>query len=134
MAAAHTPPWRRRPIGLSGLLLALVALALQMAAIAIVPYASVAAGVDRLVAASICHSDSAAGDQGGAPAHHHMPDCAVCPLCQAIAHAGVALAAPWAGFAAPVLLAVRPYAMPPPRAPPGRALTAASARGPPAAF
>ena len=127
-------PPRRQPIGFIGLLLVSVALAMQLAATGVVPFATLAAGVDRLVAASICHADSAADDPGGAPVHRHVPECAVCPLCQVIAHAGVLLAAPGFGFAAPALLAFRSFAMPPARAPPGRAASATSARGPPARF
>jgi hypothetical protein len=120
------PGPRRLPAGLSGLLLALFALAMQLAASAVpIP------GVDGLPAVPICHSGGATND-GGAPARHHMPDCAVCPLCQAIGHAGVLLAAPLFGFVAPVVLAVRSFTLPPARAPPRRAVTAASARGPPA--
>jgi hypothetical protein len=123
-------PRRTRLPGLSGLLLAVVALVMQIAAASVVPFASPAANLDRLVAASICHSD--AGTQGGNPVRHHAPDCAVCPLCQAITHAGVLLAAPMAAFVGPVLLIARQFALPPSRAPPGRGTAAASARGPPA--
>ena len=124
------PRPRRLPAGLFGLLFAVFALTLQLAAASVVPFASVpAGGVDRLIAASICHG--AAGDDGGAPAPHHAPDCAVCPLCQAIAHAGVLLAAPVMLLTAPVLLAPRAFALPPARAPPGGGSFATSARGPP---
>jgi hypothetical protein len=115
-----------------GLLLALVALAMQVAAASIVPVAAPAAGLDRLLAASICHADGAATDQGHAPAPHHAPDCAVCPICQAIAHAGAILAAPMVAFVAPALVAVRVFALPPARAPPSIAASARFARGPPA--
>jgi len=121
------------PAGLSGLLLTLFALAMQLSAASIVPFAGLpAVGLDRLVAASICHGDGAATDHGGTPTQHHAPDCAVCPLCQAIAHAGALLAVPAVGFATPVLLLARAFALPPARAPPGRTATATSARGPPA--
>jgi hypothetical protein len=121
----------RTRLSLTGLLLAVVALTMQLAAASVVPFASPILGVDRLLAASICHADDAA-DHGGAPARHHAPDCAVCPLCQAISHAGALLVAPAAGFAVPMLLVARVFVLPLSHAPPGRAASAASARGPPA--
>ncbi len=120
---------RQLPAGLTGLLLALVALAMQLAVFGIVPTTGAAAGVDRLLATSICHTDTS--DQGNAPARHHAPDCAVCPLCQAIAHAGAILASPVAAFVAPVLFVSRAFAQPAARAPPSVAVSATSARGPP---
>jgi hypothetical protein len=120
----------RLPAGLSGLLLAVAALVMQLAAASVVPFA--APTIDRLVAVSICHGDGGATGSSDRPAHHHAPDCAVCPLCQAIAHAGVLLAAPTLAFAAPVALIAHAFVLPPARAPPGRAASAASARGPPA--
>jgi hypothetical protein len=131
-----TAPLRRltlsRTCALPGVLLALVALAMQLAAASVVPFAPAAAGLDRLVAASICHGDGAAWDHGNAPAPHHAPDCAVCPVCQVVAHAGPILATPLAVFAAPALFALRADSLPPSRAPPGAAISAHSARGPPA--
>jgi len=116
-----------------GLLVALFALAMQLSAASTVPFAGLpATGLDKFVAASICHSGAAADDHGGPPAQHHAPDCAVCPLCQAIAHAGVLLAAPLSGFAVPLTLVARTFELLPARAPPGRRATATSARGPPA--
>ncbi len=129
MTRALSSP-RHLPAGLNGLLLALVALAMQLAAFGIVPLSGAGIGVDRLLATSICHTD--AGDHGNAPAPHHAPDCAVCPLCQAIAHAGVILASPMAVFASPVLAVTRAFAQPPARAPPSLAASPATARGPPA--
>ena len=120
----------RVPAGLPGLLLAVVALAIQLAAASVMPFAPLAAaGVDRLVAASICHTS--AHDDGGTPAPRHAPDCAVCPLCHAIAHAGALLAAPAVVAAAPLLLAARAFALPASRAPPRATVSAPSARGPP---
>ncbi len=120
----------RVSLGLPGLVLAVVALAIQLAAASVMPFAPLAAsGVDRLVAASICHA--ANPDDGGAPAPRHAPDCAVCPLCHAIAHAGALLAAPAVVVAAPLLLVARAFALPTSRAPPPATLSAPSARGPP---
>ena len=121
---------RHLPAGLNGLLLALVALAMQLAAFGIVPFSGAGAGLDRLLATSICHTEAA--DHGNAPTPHHTPECAVCPLCQAIAHAGVILASPVAPFVAPVLVVARAFALPPARAPPSLAASPATARGPPA--
>jgi hypothetical protein len=116
-----------RPVRELGLLLALVALAIQLAAASVVPFAALStASVDRLAAASICHDD-----QGHQPSPHHAPACAVCPLCQAIAHAGALLASPGTVLVAPILAAFRAFALPPARAPPAVATFATSARGPP---
>jgi hypothetical protein len=109
-----------------GLLLAIVALAMQLAAASIVPFRPApVAGLDRLVAASICHTDT-----GGAP-RHRAPDCVLCPLCQAIAHAGVPLHPGFAALPAPVAAAARLVSLPPARAPPLRRIAAAAPRGPP---
>jgi hypothetical protein len=122
----------RRSLGPLSVLLALVALAMQIAAASIVPGAAPAASIDRMVAASICHSDGATGDQGGAPAPRHAPDGAICPICQAIAHAGVLLATPTAALVLPARSAFRSFVVQPARAPPSLARSATSARGPPA--
>ena len=124
----HALPQRDRiSAGFWGLALALVALLMQLAAASVVPLASPAASVERLAAASICHR------HGGAPPAPHTPDCAVCPLCQAIAHAGVLLGAPIAHFAAPVLPPMRAFPTPQSRAVQGPTTFASSARGPPGA-
>ena len=112
---------RHRP----GLLLALIALAVQLATASIVlPIAAPADTVDRLVAASICHP-------GKAPDHRPPPACTICPLCQAIAHSGMLLAPPAFALAAPVAAGWRAALPPPARAPPGRVLVSAYPRGPP---
>lgn len=128
----RTPSLRRLPAGLPGLLLVVFALAMQLAVVSVVPSGDAVMGIDRLVAASICHSGGT--DQGGTPAHRHAPDCAVCPLCQAIAHAGVLLAAPPVWFAGPAVFVAHAYALPPARAPPPRRIAATTARGPPDLF
>lgn len=111
--------------GRSGVLLALVALAVQLATASIVlPAAAPSVAMDRLVAASICHP-------GKAPAHRPSPACAVCPLCQAVAQAGVLLASSPIALAAPAVSVWRPALPPPARAPPGHAPTDHYARGPP---
>ncbi len=119
---------------LPGLLLVVVALAVQLAAASVVlPVgAARAEGFDRLLAASICHDDAGAAGQGGTPAHHHAPDCALCPLCQAIAHAGVLLGPPVFAWARLAVSVARIVVLPPARAPPARFALATFARGPPA--
>jgi hypothetical protein len=121
----------RRPAGI-GLLLAVVALAMQLAAGSLVPRASISDSVDQLIASAICHADSDIPTPNNAPAQHHAPDCAVCPICQAMAQAPMLLSAPMAVLLAPVLRMAASFILPPARAPPGRPATAASARGPPA--
>jgi hypothetical protein len=112
----------------AGLLLALLALAVQLGAASVVPWTG-AGRLDRLLAASICHADGATGP---APAQqHHAPDCALCPFCQAIAHASVLLGPAALVFAALAAPPPRIAAPPPARAPPARLAAATSARGPP---
>ncbi len=134
--AAMSRPAPRSPgkaARLPGLLLAVLALAMQLAAASVIPWTTPqAAGLDRLVAASICHGDSGAADRGGTPPGHHAPACAVCPLCQAIAQAGVLLGSAAVALAAPPPAVSRAAAPPPARAPPARRVAAAAPRGPPA--
>lgn len=124
---------RTPSFGFAARLFAVVALAVQLAATSVVPWGAMqGAGIDRLLTASICHGDAAGADQGGAPAHHHTPACAACPLCQAIAQAGLLLGPAGFVFAAPVAALLRITHLPPARAPPARRVAATSARGPPA--
>jgi Protein of unknown function (DUF2946) len=117
---------------LPGLLLAVIALAVQLAAASIVPWTAVPqTSLNRLVATSICHSDGVAADQDGMPSRHQSPDCAICPLCQAIAHADVLRSSVSAALLAPTLAVSRVAALPPARAPPTRRVAAAAPRGPP---
>lgn len=117
-----------------GRLLALLALAVQLAAASVVPLAAASAATpDALVAATICHSGGPAASGGQAPAHHSSHDCALCPLCQTLAQAGVVLGASPAALPLPPVLASRAAALPPVRAPPARLTDAAPwPRGPPA--
>jgi hypothetical protein len=121
---------RPRSLGLPSVLLAIIALAMQIAVAAIVPFAAQAGSLDRLVATSICHSESG-GDQGPGPVRHQSPDCAICPLCQAIGHPAPFLATPIATLIVPARVVVAVLALPPARAPPSVGGSAASARGPP---
>ncbi len=115
----------RAPRRHAGLLLAMVALAVQLATASIVlPLAAPADTVDRLVAASICHP-------GEAPDHQPPPACTICPLCQAIAQSGMLLAPPAFALAAPAAAGWHPPLPPPAGAPPDRVLVSAYARGPP---
>ena len=109
-----------------GRLLALLALAVQLAAASVVlpQAAGEAAALDRLVAASICHGTPTA------PHYHHAP-APVCPLLQAVAQAGALLAATPPLLAAPAVAVMRISLPPPARAPPPRAIVAAYPRGPP---
>ena len=113
----------------AGRWLALLALAVQLAAASIVlPAAAQAtASVDTLVAASICRGAPA---PDGAP-QHHRPACTICPLCQAVAQAGVLLNPPLFALAAPAVQSLRAALPPPARAPPARVLASFHPRGPP---
>jgi hypothetical protein len=116
----------RRPASL----LALVALALQLAAASIVLPAAPAAALDGLITASICHAGSA-HDEGKAPLHHPPPACDLCALCQAVAHAGTLLAASDVVLTPPVLPAMRAAPPLPAWAPPEYAVASTWPRGPP---
>jgi hypothetical protein len=112
-----------------GLLLALLAVTVQLAAASVMPLRGTRTEtLDRLVAASICHGDAGSG-QGDT--RHQLPDCAMCPFCQAIAHAGILLAPTVVALVAPAVAILRAAMPPPSRAPPARRAAAASARGPP---
>jgi hypothetical protein len=125
-------PRRLLSCGLAARLFAVVALAVQLAAASVVPWAGIAqAGFDRLLAASICHDAAGGGDQGGQRDKHRPPACPVCPLCQAVAHAGMLLGPAGYGVHAPSVAVLRMATLPPARAPPARFAAAASARGPP---
>ncbi len=125
-------PRGRSWYGLAGRWLAAVAIAVQLAAASVVvlPSAPVHA-LDGLIAASICDGAEGAANGGQGSHHHHAPDCALCPLCQAIAHAGVLLAPPAFAFAAPIHVTLRMALLPPARAPPAREVGAPYPRGPP---
>ncbi len=105
---------------------------MQLAAASVVPWGGLSeVTFDRLVADSICHADADHAGQDRAPARQHRPDCAVCVLCQAVAHVGVLLGPSVFVLAAPAALAAGRAHLPPARAPPALLAAAASARGPP---
>jgi hypothetical protein len=113
------------------LALAMLALAVQIAAAAVVPWrAFVAAADDGLIAASICQAPAGAAGGHEKPAHHDPRDCALCPFCRALTQAAVPPSPP-----VPVALPIIPRearVMPPPaRAPPSRPVAFAFPRGPP---
>jgi len=115
----------------TGLLLALLALASQIAVGSLVlPEDSAAAELDAV--AILCQVTApGAPQQPGAPHHHHAPDCAICPFCAALALPG-AILTPAPLLPAPSLHRVAQIALPPPsRGPPSRPLRIALPRGPP---
>ena len=115
----------RRRLSPLGLFAAILALAAQLVAGALVPQPS--------WAASHHHSQSCA-DMGKAPAHdrQHKPDCPFCPFCLAVAHpAPTLLAAPPPLPAPSVVLVAHAAPLPPARAPPPLPFPAARPRAPP---
>jgi hypothetical protein len=114
---------------LCGLILALLALASQLAAGATVPDAIAQIAAPLSGFGTICHTGAPADTP---PAHHHTaPDCQACLLCAALAtpapvlSSGPALPAPGT---VQTTLAAPP---PPSRAPPAVDFLAARPRGPP---
>ena len=109
-------------------LLALLALAMQLAAASVVLPGAIAeaASVEALAAATICHGTPAAPD------HRHHPVPAVCPLLHTIAQAGALLAGAPPLLAPPTVVIVPAAPPPPARAPPARSVAAPYPRGPPA--
>ncbi len=120
----------RRPKSL-GLLLALLALAMQLGLVAAFPRAGDLARGDNaavLAAATICHTD----DGGPGPTEPHTPDCALCPLCATVAASVFALPTGGASLPAPRLAAIPQQAAPPPAtAPPTIDRRTAQPRAPP---
>jgi hypothetical protein len=119
---------------LPGLLLAMLALAGQIAFGGLVPPVDAAesplAGLDSL--GVICHAASE-GNPGESPApHRHSPDCAICPLCVAMTAPAAALLSPGPMLPAPPTDTVTAESpRPPARAPPSAPPRAAQPRGPP---
>ena len=114
-----------------GRLLALAALAVQLAAASVVP-ASAGAVPGLGLAAPICHAGGTAGAGDGAPARHHSHDCMLCPLCQVLAQAGTVLGPATTALPAPSGAHSRVVVLPPTRAPPPRFADAAPySTGPP---
>lgn len=135
LTSARVPgPQPGRLAGISrayGLALATLALLAQVVAAVAMPLPTVDVGFDGSF--PICHAGAA--DDAGTPApavpHRHGMDCAVCPLCTALA-AAVLPTPEVPGMAAPGGMVVVPVAWPPSHAPPALAIRAATfPTGPP---
>jgi hypothetical protein len=115
-------------ISASGLLLALLALTMQLAFGAAVPRFEVAAALAG--ATTICHADETS--DSAPPAPHHPADCPICPLCASLSAAAFALSVPAALPVPRVVAVARAAVLPPSTAPPAIVVLAARPRGPPA--
>jgi hypothetical protein len=123
----------RRSTRLSGLLAAVVALVSQLALGAVTaPAETLPTQLAALDAAIVLCQPGHPPRGPDAPAHpHRAPDCALCPLGTALALQAVVLT-PAPTLPAPVGGRIlRTGALPPVRAPPGRAIETAYPRGPP---
>ena len=121
--------------GLPGLLLAVLALVSQLALGSFVLPDEAAAREQSVAALDalsvICNSTNPASPTPTKPHHRHGPDCAVCPLCIALALQAVVLGSPPDLPAPSSRLADRATLPPPARAPPAQPRLAPPARGPP---
>jgi len=111
----------------SGLLLALLALAMQLAFGAVVPRIEIASTLAG--ATAICHADETS-DQAP-PAPHHPADCPICPLCVSLSGPAFALTAHPALPTPRVVMVAPAVVLPPATAPPSTVVLAARPRGPP---
>jgi hypothetical protein len=115
-----------------GLLLAVMALMGQLAVGAAVPLQDEAA--ERLntfeAALILCHSGTGSTPSQQAPLHHHF-DCALCPLCQVLAHYSVVLTSAPFLPEPPAGMTLRTRGVAAARAPPAPAVASAYPRGPP---
>jgi hypothetical protein len=111
-----------------GLVLAMLALAMQLAAGSLMMPRLASDDFSTALTASICH----AGTDDNAPAPHRAPDCALCPICQAMAQAHPLLAPPEVAVVAPMAFVVLAITRKSSHARPNQAATPATARGPPA--
>ena len=113
----------------TGLFLAIFALVSQLTLGGLVlPDDASAAELDAVII--LCQA-GAPDAPAAPPHHHHAPDCAICPLCVALALPGVILT-PAPLLPAPSIQRVAAIALPPPaRGPPSRPLRISLARGPP---
>ncbi len=127
MSRALTRTWRFP----TGLLLAILALVSQLALGSLAfPTDSAAAELDAV--AIFCQTAAPDAPPPSTPHHHqHAPDCAICPLCAALALPG-AILTPAPLLPTPSSRRVAQAALPPPaRGPPARPLRISLARGPP---
>jgi hypothetical protein len=114
-----------------GVVFALLALFAQLSAAMAVPRTPVADAFALALASSICHADDGTSDPGD-HAHQHMPDCAVCPVCQGLAQAVVVLPPPGPLVPRPMRVAVAGFAEARVTTWRDSRFTPATARGPPA--
>jgi hypothetical protein len=115
----------------TGLLLALLALVSQLAlGTMVLPDDSAVPQLDAI--SILCQTGAPDQPQPATPHHQHVPDCAICPLCVALAVPGVILTpAPMLPLP-PSIRHVAQIALPPPsRGPPSRPLHISPSRGPP---
>lgn len=115
----------------TGLLLALLALAAQLAFGAIVPRPEVA----RVLQGDgvICHAPAPPGAPAQPAPHRPTSDNLLCPLATALATPGIVLLGSGVALPPPRLIAFRRPGLPPPAtAPPAAPSLAAQPRGPPA--
>jgi hypothetical protein len=124
---------RRR--SLSGIFLALLALAAQFAVATAVPQIVVAAEPVNHGGRLICYDDADDEDDGGipAPSHRHDPsECAICPLCLSLAGQSATLISDGPVLPRPQsVLISRAAPLPPSLAPPVASRRSAQPRAPP---
>jgi hypothetical protein len=111
-----------------GLLLALLALAMQLAFGAVVPKIAVASALAGAIA--ICHADETSDE--APPTPHNPADCPICPLCMALSGPVLALTTHQALPTPRVVVVAPAVILPPATAPPSTVVLAARPRGPPA--
>lgn len=126
---------RNGPARAIGLLLAMLAACLPVLVGPIVHSAMMRQSDGMAMAGDMSGCHEAMGDsrpdQPPGP-QHHEPDCAVCPLCAALAHPAIAWAPAPAAPAPSVMRTGRPELPPDARVPPRLFASAAQPRGPPA--
>ncbi len=121
----------RPPTGTPALLLAILALVSQIALGSLVLPDSVSAQEQSIAALSILCSTGTPAAPGDKPAHHHAPDCTLCPLCVTLATPSAILTTV-AALPTPSSALMDRAALPPPaRGPPSQARPVPPARGPP---
>jgi len=117
---------------LLGVLIAAIALAGQIALGALVPQGTTPETqlAELATTSFICHSEDKPDSRDGKP-HHHAPDCALCPLCQAIAQSGALIHPSAISLLVPLIAPVSNAVPPPSRATPLFGLATVYPRGPP---
>ena len=116
-----------------GLLAAVLALLAQIALGSVLPVQAALADPALFGEVPICHSGAPVGSDNGAPAgrEQHGMQCALCPVCHALASAAL-LSVSEPPLAPPIALVARHTPSPPGRAPPVTAVAAATyPTGPP---